>query len=48
MSNPLGALLITIGLLLFFGAWSTKNPTGLIFGLTIGPALISYGYLLIK
>jgi hypothetical protein len=47
MASPLGPALITLGLILFFGAWFTGSSTFFMLQLIIGPVLISIGWQLL-
>jgi hypothetical protein len=48
MPNPIGAVLITLGLVFIFGGWQTGSVKGMVFCFAVGPALINYGWQLIK
>jgi hypothetical protein len=47
MAGILGPALITLGLILFFMAWVTKNPAFFMAELIGGPVLISVGWQLL-
>lgn len=48
MIKIIGASLIILGAILFYGAWGNENYSMFLFQISVGPAFIFLGYQLLK